>query len=133
MKLTHFAGKILFVSLIVLSLGSCNKDKESPTIKYNEPFMDNLHYYEGTWFKVEAFIDDDAGLVNYKSFVTDSTGAFSYVLNMADTAEVEGTGFLHRDSIVLPLGSQGWYNYNIVAEDGAGNVTTLQRLFFVDP
>lgn len=133
MKLTHFAGKITLMSVFALAIASCNKDKEAPTIEFHQPILDDMHYSQGTWFKVEAFIDDDAGLTNYKSYVTDSIGAYSLAINMSDTADVEGTGFIHRDSTILPFGAPGLYYYNIVAEDAEGNVTNASRRFFIDP
>ncbi len=137
MKMTRFIVIAIAASTIVFGLNSCNKDKEDPTITFHQPFMEDMHYMEGTWFKMEAYIDDDAGLSNYAVFITDSIGLNSLELDIEFQSDVAGTGFLHRDSIVIPNGTGSWYdgsyNLNVVAKDAEGNEVIQQRRFFVDP
>ena len=142
MKMTRYIVTAVVAGSMMFGFSSCNKDKEDPTVTFHQPFIEDMHYMEGTWFKLEAYIDDDAGLTNYEVYLTDSAGTntgtiqgMNFDINFE--AEVTGTGFLHRDSIVIPNGVGSWYNgsykVNVIAKDAEGKEVVQQRRFFVDP
>src|SRR5690606_4443364 len=92
----------LFAALAVtVSLSSCKKDKEDPTITVNEP-TEHSHHMWGETVHVEATFADDMGLKSYEVLLGDEAGNHDHMFDFDVSGTINGTEYDFHEHFVVP-------------------------------
>ena len=123
---------IIAIAFVAVSLTSCKKDKEDPTISVVEP-DDHQHFIWGEEVHVEANFTDDQALKSYDVSIQDDAGNISTDFNFHYTGDLEGaTGYFHEHAIVPDsCMSMGYVSFTI--SDMEDKTVTEKRMVHFDP
>lgn len=112
---------ILFVSI---SLFSCNKDKNSPTITVAQP-TNHSHHTLNEMLHIEATFEDDVDLKSYSIFIGDVDGNHTHDFHFMTDSTISGKSHEFHEHTMIPdsLNSMEYYiHFNVT--DAADKVTS---------
>lgn len=126
-------NKITFLAITVLSLtlASCNKDKEAPIITVNSP-DEHSHHLWGEMVHFEVTITDDQGLKSYTIMMVDADGNHEPTIDYMSSSEISGVTYDLEDHFTVPEDAPMMAWLQITAVDMEGKTTEKQWMLHFD-
>ena len=115
MKSTFKISALFILGLITLT--SCKKDKEDPTITITSPENHSEHH-EGSSVNLKATFADDRDLASYEVMVGDVDGNHIHEFHFEDENEISGESYDYSSTLTFPdsLSLDAYYVHFMVTD-----------------
>jgi len=115
---------ITLTIISLLTLTSCNKDKENPIITVSEPTEHSVFKW-GEMVHISAVFTDDQELKSYHTFVGDMEGNHNHHFDFMNSEDISGESFDFHNHFVVPdsAPAMAWVHFEV--KDAEDKVTEL--------
>lgn len=120
-----FNIKLLSIALIAVTIISCKKDKENPTITIGEPSNHSEHTY-GSELHLEATFEDDRELKSYHIYAGDAAGNHATDFDLMFSGDISGKSYDFHEHADIPSGIGSVYYLYFEVVDADDKKTTEQ-------
>lgn len=114
---------IAFAVTIILSLVSCKKDKENPTITIAEP-INHSHLHWGDEVHIECTFADDRALASYHIHIGTELGTHTPEFDIEFSGDIDGKSYDFHEHFVAPDSIEMVYYLHFEVTDDEGKITT---------
>jgi hypothetical protein len=110
---------IAFAAATILTLVSCKKDKENPTIVIAEPANHSDHLW-GTEVHIEATFEDDQNLKSYHIHIGNEAGAHMSEFEVEFEGDITGKTYDFHEHFMVPDSIESVYYLHLEVTDAEG-------------
>lgn len=93
--------KLFALMALSITVVSCKKDKEDPTITVTEP-TEHSHFLWGEEVHIHATFEDDRGLKSYEAYMGDEDGNMDMSFGFHFSDDLEGVSYAFHEHFVVP-------------------------------
>lgn len=123
---------LILLAITGLTLTSCKKDKEAPTIIVSEP-IEHTHFTAGTSFQLSATFSDDQDLASFHTHTADAQGNHVLEFDWEEVGTISGKSHTLTSTVNIPAGINNVYYLHFEVEDAEGKTTEELIEIHVDP
>jgi hypothetical protein len=124
--------KITWATMVVITLVSCKKDKEDPTMNIAEP-VDHTEYHWGDELHTEVLFEDDRELKSYHIHMGNLAGDHVAEFDLMYAGDISGTSYSFHEHFVVPDSIEEVYYLHFQVTDAEGKSTSGKRMLHFIP